>query len=87
MIGMIESKASNDQCFILVAIDYFTEWVEATSYVNVTRQVVTRFIKKEIICRYSVPSKSITDNANNLNNKMMSELYQAFKIEHHNSSP
>jgi ribonuclease HI len=87
MIGMIESKAANGHRFILVAIDYFTKWVEAASYANVTKQVVTRFIKKEIICRYGTPSKIITDNGSNLNNKMMKELCENFKIEHHNSSP
>ena len=46
MIGMIEPKVSNNHCFILVAIDYFTMWVEAASNANVTRQVVTRVIKK-----------------------------------------
>ena len=37
MIGMIEPKASNGHRFILVAIDYFTKWVEAASYANVTK--------------------------------------------------
>jgi len=87
MIGRIEPKASNGHRFILVAIDYFTKWVEATSYANVTKQVVVRFIKNNIICRYGVPNKIITDNGTNLNNKMMKELYDDFKIEHHNSSP
>jgi ribonuclease HI len=40
VIGMIEPKASNGHRFILVAIDYFTKWVEAASYANVTKQVV-----------------------------------------------
>jgi hypothetical protein len=87
MIGMIEPKASNDHRFILVAIDYFTKWVKVASYANVTRQMVTQFIKKEIICRYGIPSKIITDNANNLNNTMMKELCEEVNIEHHNSSP
>ncbi|XP_050895647.1 uncharacterized protein LOC127102310 [Lathyrus oleraceus] len=85
-IGMIEPKDSNGHRFILVAIDYFMKWVEAGSYSNVTRQVVTQFIKKEKICRYGIPSKIITDNANNLNNNMMKDLCEEFKIEHHNSS-
>nr|XP_027188669.1 uncharacterized protein LOC101504764 [Cicer arietinum] len=34
VIGMIEPKASNGHRFILVAIDYFTKWVEAASYAN-----------------------------------------------------
>lgn len=87
MIGMIEPKASNGHRFILVAIDYFTKWVEAVSYANVTKQVVAKFIKKELICRYGIPNKIITDNGSNLNNKMMKELCKEFKIEHHNSSP
>jgi hypothetical protein len=87
MIGRIEPKASNGNRFILVAIDYFTKWVEAASYAKVTKQVVVRFIKSNIICRYGVPNKIITDNGTNLNNKMMKELCDDFKIEHHNSSP
>ena len=87
IIGMIEPKASNGHCFILVAIDYFTKRVEAASYADVISQVVTRFIKKNIICRYSVPSQIITDNGSNLNNKIMKELCNDFKIEHHDSSP
>ena len=49
--------------------------------------VMVRFIKKEIICRYGLPRKIITDNATNLNNKMMKEMCEDFKIQHHNSTP
>jgi len=87
VIGAIEPKASNGHRFILVATDYFTKWVEAASYANVTRSVVVRFIKKEIICLYGLPRKIITDNATNLNNKMMKEMCEDFKIQHHNSMP
>jgi len=68
VIGRIEPKASNGHRFILVAIDYFTKWVEAASYANIIRQVVVKFNKKEIICRYEIPNKITTDNASNLNN-------------------
>lgn len=87
MIGRIEPTASNGHRFILVAIDYFTKWVEVASYANVTRQVVALFIKQNFICRYGVPERIITDNGSNLNNKMIIKLCQDFKIQHHNSSP
>jgi len=87
VIEAIEPKASNGHHFILIAIYYFTKWVEAASYASVTRNVVIRFIKKEIICRYRLPRKIITDNATNLNNKMMKEMCEDFKIQHHNSTP
>jgi len=59
----------------------------SASYANVTRKVVVKFIKKELICRYGIPERIITDNATILNNQMMSELCEEFKIKHHNSSP
>ena len=38
-------KASNGHENILVAIDYFTKWVEAASYKSVTQGVVDQFLK------------------------------------------
>jgi len=87
IIGAIEPKASNIHRFILVAINYFTKWVEAASYGNVTSKVIAKFIRKELICRYRLPSRIITNNGKNLNNKVMTELCDEFKIQHHNSSP
>uniref|UniRef100_A0A2N9GGE3 Integrase catalytic domain-containing protein n=1 Tax=Fagus sylvatica TaxID=28930 RepID=A0A2N9GGE3_FAGSY len=45
------------------------------------------FILNNIICRYGMPEMLITDNASNLNNRMMDQLCQQFKIQHHNSAP
>lgn len=87
IIEMIEPKAAKGYHFILVAIDYFTKWVEVVSYTNVTRQVIAWFIKKEIICHNGVPNKIIMNNGLNLNNKVMDELCDSFKIEHRNLSP
>nr|KYP60134.1 Pol polyprotein [Cajanus cajan] len=87
VIGPIEPKVSNGHHFILVFIDYFTKWVEVASYAHVTRNVVVKFIKRKLIFRYGMPSKIIIDNGTNLNNKMMTELCDDFKIQHHNSSP
>ena len=39
-------KASNGHEYILVAIDYFTKWVEATSYKSVTQTMVARFLNR-----------------------------------------
>ncbi|KAG8482730.1 hypothetical protein CXB51_023942 [Gossypium anomalum] len=46
-----------------------------------------RFIfVKEIICRYEMPERIISNNALNLNNKTIAEVCDQFKIKHHNSS-
>ena len=87
VIGPITPKASNGHRFIFVVIDYFTKWVEAASYAIVTKSVVARFIKKEIICRYRLSKRIILDNDLNLNNDMVIEVCTRFKIKHHNSIP
>jgi len=87
MIGHVNPKASNWHRFILVAIDYFTKWVEVCSYAHVTQKVVKRFIKKDLICRYGPPEKIVIDNAQNFNGKMIVELCTKWKIKHSNSSP
>ena len=69
-------KASNGHEYILVAIDYFTKWVEATSYKSVTQAMVAQFLKHNIICRYGMPGEFIIDNGLNLNGKMIQQLCQ-----------
>lgn len=49
IIDPIEPPASNGHRFILVAIDYFTKWVETTSFKEVTKKVVADFVKNNLI--------------------------------------
>ena len=85
MIGEIKPTASNGHRFILVAIDYFKKWVEAASFASVTKNILARFIKQNLICRYGILENIITDNGTDLNNTMITELCTQFKIKHHNS--
>ncbi|XP_070035576.1 uncharacterized protein [Nicotiana tomentosiformis] len=68
--------------FILVAIDYFTKWVEATSYKAVTKKVVADFVRDRIVCRFGVPESIITYNAANLNSDLMKSMCETFKTKH-----
>ena len=86
MIRDIRPIASNGHRFILVAIDYFTMWVEAASFSTVTKNVVAQFIKHNLICRYGVLERTIIETGTNLNNTMITELCKQFKIQRHNSS-
>ena len=71
VIGLVIPQASNSHEYILVAIDYFTKWVEAASYKSVTQAVVAQFLKHNIICHYGMPGELITNNRANLNGKMI----------------
>ena len=61
IIGKISPKSSSGHEYILVAIDYFTKWVEATSYAGLTAARVAKFIRSHIIYRYGVPHELISD--------------------------
>ena len=61
IIGKISPKSSSGHEYILVAIDYFTKWVEASSYARMTAAKVAKFIRSHIICRYGVSHELISD--------------------------
>ncbi|XP_070672126.1 uncharacterized protein [Malus domestica] len=48
--------------WILMAIDYFTKWVEAKSYAKLTSKEVCDFVEEHLVTRFGVPRTIITDN-------------------------
>ncbi|KAL0440227.1 UNVERIFIED_CONTAM: hypothetical protein Slati_2505700 [Sesamum latifolium] len=54
--------ASGQRKFLLVAIDYFTKWVEAEPLARITEGEVMKFIWKNIVCRFGVPREIVSDN-------------------------
>ena len=86
IIGKIVPKASNGHEFILVAIDYFTKWVEAASFKILNSRKVAQFIRTNIICRYGVPHEIISDNGSHFRDETKKLLHE-YKIKHHKSSP
>ena len=48
--------------FLLVAIDYFTKWVEAEALATITETKVQNFVWKKIVCRFGIPRTIILDN-------------------------
>ncbi|RVW59103.1 hypothetical protein CK203_104560 [Vitis vinifera] len=49
IIGKISPKSSNGHEYILVAIDYFTKWLEAASYARLIVAKVAKFIRPHMI--------------------------------------
>ncbi|VFR00756.1 unnamed protein product [Cuscuta campestris] len=54
--------AQGGKKFVIVAIDYFTKWIEAEALANITTQQCKKFIWKNIITRFGAPMNLITDN-------------------------
>ena len=86
MIERIARKASNEHKYILVAIDYFTKWVEAASYSVLKAKHVTQFLESNIICLFGVPQEIIFDNGSHFEGEVRRVMGE-YDIEHHKSSP
>ena len=69
----------------MVAIDYFTKWVEAALYVRLTSSGVASFIISHIICLYGVPHELISDRGVHFRVEV-DTLVQRYGIRHHRSS-
>ena len=68
-----------------MAIDYFTKWVEATSYAGLAAARVAKFIRSHIIYRYGVPHELISDRGAHFRGEV-DTLVQEYGIQHHRSS-
>ncbi|XP_059593209.1 transposon Ty3-I Gag-Pol polyprotein [Vitis vinifera] len=86
VIGKISPKSSSGHEYILVAIDYFTKWVEAASYARLTVARVAKFIRSYIICRYGVPHELIYDKGVHFRGEV-DTLIKGYDIQHHRSNP
>ena len=47
---------------LLVATDYFSKWIEADAFSSIKDRYVTRFIWKNIVCRFGIPRSIVSDN-------------------------
>ncbi|XP_022024666.1 uncharacterized protein LOC110925001 [Helianthus annuus] len=72
--------------FIIVAVDYFTKWVEAKALASTTAMIVRKFIWEHIICRFGLPLKIVTDKDTNFASEDLQKWLKEISIEHTFSS-
>ena len=54
--------------YAIVAIDYFTKWVEAEPLASITERKTTDFVWRNLICRYGIPNAIVSDNRKQFDN-------------------
>jgi hypothetical protein len=54
--------------FLLVAIDYFTKWVEAEPLATITEKNVQNFVWKAVICKFGIPRVLVSNNGKQFDN-------------------
>ncbi|GJY31738.1 reverse transcriptase domain-containing protein [Tanacetum coccineum] len=48
--------------FLIVAIDYFTKWIEAKPVATITGNQIKKLVWDNIVCRFGLPEEIISDN-------------------------
>ena len=67
--------------YVVVAIDYFTKWVEAEALASITPAKIREFIYKNIICRYGVPYTIVSDNDTQFSSDEFKEFCDDLQIK------
>ena len=62
--------------FAVVAIEYFTRWIEAKPLATITSKTVKKFFWQNIICRFRVPRTLIVDNGKQFDSDKFKEFYK-----------
>ncbi|KAL2248312.1 UNVERIFIED_CONTAM: Retrovirus-related Pol polyprotein from transposon [Sesamum indicum] len=73
--------ARSQKKFIVVAVEYFSKWVEAEAVAKVTEGNMIEFIWKNIICRFGVPRILISDNGTQFQEKKITSWCKELKIQ------
>nr|KYP39221.1 Transposon Ty3-I Gag-Pol polyprotein [Cajanus cajan] len=68
--------------FLLVAIDYFTKWIEACPLAKITTENVRKFTWRNIVCRFRIPHTIITDNGRQFIAEEFEVFLQELGIKH-----
>jgi hypothetical protein len=62
--------------FAVVAVEYFTKWIEVKPLTNVSSTSIKKFFGQNIICHYAIPRHITIDNAKYFDNAMLKDFRQ-----------
>nr|KYP58905.1 Pol polyprotein [Cajanus cajan] len=71
------------QCkFLIVVVDLFTKWIEVEPLASISAHQVQKFLWKNIITRFGVPSTLVTDNSLQFTDRKLNEFLVGLGIQH-----
>ena len=67
--------------YAVVVVDYFTKWVEAEPLASITTKKVLDFVVKNIICRFGLPAKIVSDNGTQFDSDLFTDFCARHNIQ------
>nr|KYP60935.1 Transposon Ty3-I Gag-Pol polyprotein [Cajanus cajan] len=68
--------------FLLVAVDYFTKWIEACPLAKITTDNVQKFTWKNIICKFGIPHSLVTEHGRQFIAQSFEDFLRELSIKH-----
>ncbi|GJU57477.1 reverse transcriptase domain-containing protein [Tanacetum coccineum] len=69
--------------FLIVAMDYFTKWIEAKPVATITGNQVKKFVWENIVCRFGLPGEIISDNGKQFRDNPFRDWCEKLCIQQH----
>jgi IS30 family transposase len=87
IVGQIHPASSKGHRFMLVAMDYFTKWMEPVPLKNMTHKEVIHFILEHIVHRFGILQTLTIDQGSSFMSHQVCEFVESLKIKLLSSSP
>ena len=86
IVGLLPTALAQKK-LLLVATDYFSKWIEANAFLSIKDRDVTRFIWKNIVCRFGITRSIVSDNGPQFDSRVYQDFFQELKIKNLYSTP
>ena len=80
-------RVTGNRRFVLVAVYYFTKWVEAKALANIWDVDVKKFVWRNIVTRFGVTESLMSDNGLQSDSRAFHEYYSNLGIINQYSTP
>jgi IS30 family transposase len=72
--------------YVVVAVEYFSKWIEAKPLATITSVTVQNFFWQNIVCRFGVPKDITVDNGTQFDAEAFKEFYEQIGTKIHFAS-
>nr|XP_043630232.1 uncharacterized protein LOC122601542 [Erigeron canadensis] len=67
--------------FLVVAVDYFTKWVEAKPLVTISRKQIEKFVWEQVVTRFGIPQVIVSDNGKQFSQGIFPQFCKNLEIQ------
>jgi len=69
--------------YLVVAIEYFTRWIEVEPVAQITTHKIQHFVWKNIVCRcFGIPKRLVLENGTQFASQQLDKLCTELGVKH-----